>query len=454
MTDRPYARTVPKIDPTRRPPGGRPAERRPPGGRPDGTPIDPDRVEIGPTALAFAEWAERGITPPNLEAVRGYRLQRIVEQLHQRDYGAVLLFDPLNIRYATDTTNMQLWVAHNPSRACLVTASGHVVLWDFKGCEHLSRHLPRVNEVRTGAAFFYFMVGTREHEAANAFVDEVDDLLRQHAGSNRRLALDRIEPVGLHALEACGVHIESGGELMEHARAIKCADEINAMRCAVATTEIAIGAMHAALEPGIAEVELWSILHAENIKRGGEWIETRILSSGPRTNPWMQEAGPRELHAGDFLAFDTDLIGPYGMCADISRTWLVGDVAPTNEQRVLYQTAHEHIMVNREMCKPGVSFRDLTFNGHPLPAEYVPQRYGVKFHGVGLCDEYPCITYPEDYKPGAFDFALEPGMCLCVEVYLGAVGGRHGVKLEDQIVITEDGFENLSTYPFEETLLA
>ena len=71
------------------------------------------------------------------------------------------------------------------------------------------------------------------------------------------------------------------------------------------------------------------MLHAENIRRGGEWIETRLLASGPRTNPWFQECGAAVIEAGDIVAFDTDLIGPYGYCADISRTWLAGDGRPS-----------------------------------------------------------------------------------------------------------------------------
>ncbi|MEM1200635.1 MAG: aminopeptidase P family protein, partial [Pseudomonadota bacterium] len=85
----------PKIDPTRR--------------RPDNTPDDNDRVEIGPTPLAYAEWAEAGLECPDLQEMRRFRWQRLVEHIVERDWAGVLLFDPLNIRYATDTTHMQLW---------------------------------------------------------------------------------------------------------------------------------------------------------------------------------------------------------------------------------------------------------------------------------------------------------------------------------------------------------
>nr|WP_198929142.1 M24 family metallopeptidase [Marinobacter sp. X15-166B] len=156
---------------------------------------------------------------------------------------------------------------------------------------------------------------------------------------------------------------------------------------------------------------------------------------------------------GDLLAFDSDLIGPYGMCADISRTWLIGDRAPTEEQKTLYRVAYEHIQHNMSILKPGMTFREVTEAGLRLPEAYRAQRYGVMMHGVGLCDEYPCIRYPEDLEEYGYQGVLAPGMTLCVEAYVGAIGGREGVKLEDQVLITATGVENLTGYPFEAALL-
>ena len=433
-----------KIDPTR---------RRPVAVKPDGSPDDNDRVEIGPTGLAFSEWAEAGLTAPNLDRMRHYRLNRLTEQLKRQDYAGLLCFDPLNIRYATDTTNMQLWITHNPVRACFISADGYVVLWDFHSCEHLSAHTPLVREVRHGASFFYFESGNRVEEHASLFAAEIDSLMRQHGGTNRRLAIDRIENAGLLALQALGLEIFDGQEVTEFARAIKSADDIAAIRCAIHACEKSIGQMHQAVAPGITENDVWSVLHAENIRRGGEWIETRLLSSGPRTNPWFQECGPRVLQHGELLAFDTDLIGCYGMCVDISRTWLVGDFEPTREQKELFQIAHEHVMTNMELMRPGMGFEEITQKAHRLPEAYRAQRYGVIAHGVGFCDEYPSIRYPEDYEVCGYPGELEPGMVICVEVYVGAVGGNEGVKLEDQVLITETGYENLTRYPFEPRLM-
>ncbi|MER9756233.1 Xaa-Pro peptidase family protein [Mesorhizobium sp. M0166] len=429
-----------KIDPTR----GASALK------PDGSIDNNDRVEIGPTDIAFAEWSALGLTPPNLERMRKTRLGRIIQQLRQRDYASVLCFDPLNIRYATDSSNMQIWTMHNPSRAVFVSADGYVVLWDFHRCSHLSSYFPLINEIREGGAgFFYFAAGDKGEAIAKEFAGQVDELMRRFGGKNRRLAVDRIEISGIRALDALGIEVCNGIQLMEHARAIKGIDEINAMRCSLATCEVAVTKMREQLRPGIAETELWSVLHAENIARGGEWIETRLLTSGPRTNPWMQEAGPRRVASGDLVAFDTDMVGPYGMCADFSRTWYCGDGRPSDEQRRLHAIAYEHVTTNMALLKPGVSFTELTQWGHKLPQEFVDQRYSIMMHGIGLCDEYPAIRYPEDFIPGAFDYVLEPGMTLCVEAYIGALGGHEGVKLEEQVLITENGVENLTRCPFD-----
>ncbi|RED44256.1 dimethylsulfonioproprionate lyase DddP [Aestuariispira insulae] len=433
-----------KIDPTRRP--ARPLKG-------DGTPNDNDRVEIGPTALAFSEWEALGLALPNLPELREYRLGRIREQLRLRDYGGILLFDPLNIRYATDSSNMQLWVTHNACRACFIPTEGPVILWDFHNCEHLSEFLPLVDEVRHGASFFYFESGDKLEQHASEFAHQIDELMRKHAGRNRKLAVDKMEIVGIRAFDSLGIDICEGQAVTEHARAIKNENELNAMRCAIAACEAGMDDMRRVMRPGVTENEMWAALHHGNIIRGGEWIETRLLASGPRTNPWFHECGPRVIQNGDIVAFDTDLIGPYGYCADISRTWLCGDGKPTAEQKTLYQMAHDHIMSNMALLAPGVSFRELMERGHRLPTEYRNNRYGVMFHGVGLCDEYPSLRYPEDWDSCGYDGVLKPGMTLCVEAYIGVDGGREGVKLEDQVVITETGYENLTRYPFEKDFL-
>jgi len=182
--------------------------------KPDGTPDDNDRVEIGPTALAFEEWRQANIEIPNLPRMREQRLTRLVAAIRQRDLAGVLLFDPLNIRFATDTSNMQLWNTHNPFRACFVSADGYMVMWDYKATDLLTAHNPLVRETRGGASFFYFVSGDKADQDAQDFSAEIDVLVRERSGTNRRLAVDKIQIHGLRALEAQGLEVLDGEEVL------------------------------------------------------------------------------------------------------------------------------------------------------------------------------------------------------------------------------------------------
>ncbi|MDA0308207.1 MAG: Xaa-Pro peptidase family protein [Proteobacteria bacterium] len=419
----------------------------------DGSPDDNNRIEIGPTNLAFDEWAAAGLTPPNLDAMRLYRLNRIIAGLAARDLDAVLLFDPLNIRYASDTTNMQIWNTHNPFRACLVTADGYMVVYDYKNSPFLCDFNPLVREVRSGASMFYFANGDRTGDAARNFVSDLDEIMSTRVGKGRQIAVDKIMVHGYQALVSGGFQVVEGEELMEHTRAIKGPDEILAMRCAMHACEQSVAVMEREAKPGMTEDAIWAHLHAENIKRGGEWIETRLLASGPRTYPWFQECGPRIVQNNEILAFDTDLVGVYGMCSDISRTWFLGDGKPSQEMIDDYRLALDHIEENTALVAPGVHLRDLTFKGHQLPDSYVGGQYSCRFHGVGLCDEWPLVAYPQEYVEGAFDYTLQPGMMLCVEALIGRDGGPFSIKLENQLLVTQDGVENLTSYPWDDRLM-
>jgi len=425
---------------------------------PDGTPNDNNRVEIGPTQLAFQEWAAAGLTLPNLQNMRDHRWRRLTRHIVDRDLGGLLMFDPLNIRYATDTTNMQLWNTHNPFRAVLLCADGYMVIWDYKNAPFLADFNPLVRESRSGASMFYFSCGDKTEGDAKSFVGEVSELMQAHAGNNKRLAVDKIMVAGLRALERAGFEVHEGEEVTEKSRSVKGPDEILAMRCANHAGETAVARMETYSRQNIplgktSEDDIWSVLHAENIKRGGEWIETRLLTSGQRTNPWFQECGPRIVQNNEIVAFDTDLIGSYGICVDMSRTWWVGDEKPTNTMIYAMRHAYDHIQTNMEMLKPGVSFKQLTFGGHQLDDQFQALKYGCKMHGVGLCDEWPLITYPDKWVAGAFDYVLEPNMVLCVEALVSSEGGDFSIKLENQVLVTETGFENLSTYPFDPALM-
>src|SRR5262249_15126821 len=146
--------------------------------------------------------------------------------------------------------------------------------------------------------------------------------------------------------------------LTERARAIKSDEEIALMRWAIRVCEAGMARVWEASLPGRTENEIWAELHYENARSGGEWLETRLLTAGPRTNPWFQESSDHVAQAGDMLAFDTDLIGPYGYYADLSRSWTVGHVRMTGLQREYYAAAVDQLAHNLSIIRPGMDFRE------------------------------------------------------------------------------------------------
>ncbi len=389
----------------------------------------------------------------DMRQVRGYRLARVRAGLKARDYSACVLYDPINIRYATGTRNMTVWCMHNAVRYCFIPAEGPVTLFDFHNCEHLSAGIETVDEVRHATSWFFFGAGPRSQERSKVWAAEIADLIRAHGGGNTRLAMDHCDPYGVSALAEHGISVHDGQEVLERARAIKSDDELALMNVAIGVCEVGMARMRAALEPGMSENEIWSILHQTNIAMGGEWIETRLLASGGRTNPWFQESSDRIIRPGELLSFDTDLIGPFGYCADISRTYFCGPGRPSDEQRRLYRMAWDQIHTNIDILKAGITFRELSEKSFKLPERSAPLRYSVVYHGVGMADEYPHCAYLEDLESSGYDGVVEAGMTLCVESYIGEVGGAEGVKLEQQVLVIDTGVELLSTYPFEDDLL-
>ena len=386
--------------------------------------------------------------PTDLDAVRRYRLDRLRREMRRCDIAGLLLFDQINTRYATDATNMQIWSSHYETRCVFVALEGPVVLFDYANHPHLVSGLPTVDEYRVMPVFYYFAVGPRSTELARRFGAEIADLMHRYGGGNRRLAVDRLSHLGTDALRAQQLELLDGQEVTEHARAVKSPEEIVLMRASLAVAEAGCQAMRETLAPGITENALWAKLHETSIRLGGEWIESRLLSSGPRTNPWFRECSLRPIESGDMVTFDTDLIGPYGYCSDISRAWVCGG-RPNDEQRRLYAAAFEQVEHNISILKAGMSFREVAEKSWPIPEEFLSRRYTGMIHGVGLADEYPAIAYLPDFPADGYDGVLEPGMALCVESFIGTESGREGVKLEEQVLITESGVERLSRYPFE-----
>lgn len=381
------------------------------------------------------------------QALRKYRLERIREQLRQHDYAGILLADPLNIRYATDTLSLGVWVMHSPSRYVFIATDGPVILFDFTSSKHNSEHVETIDEIRPTTPWIYFLAGPRVDEKAAIWAQQIGELVRQHGGGNQRLAVDRCDPWGADRLTAQGISLFDAQPLMEQARLIKSPEEIASHRVSMAVCDLGVARMRQNLLPGITENQLWSIMHSTNVAHGGEWAEARLLTSGQRTNPWFQDATDKVIQPGEIVGFDTDMIGPGGYLSDISRSFICPGKAPTAYQKSLLQTACDQLCHNIDLIRPGLTYREFAERCWPVPKQFEHNRYMMMVHGCGLADEYPSVAYAVDFAEWGYDGVFEENMVISVESYIGEQGAAEGVKLEEQLLITQEGAVKLSSTP-------
>ncbi|MEH6360922.1 MAG: M24 family metallopeptidase, partial [Amylibacter sp.] len=336
-----------------------------------------------------------------LDDARSYRLGRFRELIAQHDVAGLLLYDPINIRYAFDSSNMQVWTSHNPVRYAMILANGPVILWEFKGCEHLNDDLPGIDEIRTAVSWMFMSKGDKAETGVEIWADEIADILREYGGENLRFAADKLDGPGLHALESRGFTYVEGAELTERARSIKSPAEIELMRWTIRVCEAGMARIYENSLPGATERELWAHLHFENARSGGDWLETKLLTCGPNTNPWYKECSDRICRTGEMISFDTDMIGPYGYCADLSRSWTCGYRPMNDTQKRVYGTALEQINHNLDILKPSMTFAEYNAKSWRIPAKHADYRYSLAVHGVGMADEWPIIPLHLDFDETA-----------------------------------------------------
>ncbi len=381
------------------------------------------------------------------------RLARVQAEVQARDLGGLLLYDPVNVRYATGCRNMQVWAMRNSSRYCLVPAEGRTVVFDFVHCEHMSEHLPTVAESRPAKMWLNHIAGARREDVMAAWAAELADAIKERCHNNR-IAVDRLDGDPRAALEAHQIQVSFGQGVIEQARRIKTPEELKAQKRSAHVCQTALRLMRDATRPGVTENEIWAILVGVNVALDGDYTESRMVVSGPRTNPWYSEASDKRIEAGELLGIDTDMIGPYGYSTDMSRTWLCKPGTPTATQKELYSVAYDQVMTNKDLLKAGLSFRELAETSWRIPAKFEHFECGCIVHGIGMCNEWPQLVPRRMFDDHGYDGHFEENMTICVESYIGERGGHEGVKLEEMVRITETGCELVGVFPFEDELLS
>ena len=355
----------------------------------------PQRPPLGASAAERRTWPE--VDAALASGAVEHALARTRAALRRHDIAAALLVDPVNVRYASGTSTMPVWTLHSIDRYLLVPAEGEPVLWEYAGAPpELVSPYPRL-ETRTATSWAVFGSGERAGSRAAVFAADVAAVLRDRGIAGDRIGVDRLDAYGFLALQAAGLHLVPAQLAVEQARAVKGPAEIELIRRSLGVCDAAVAGLRESLRPGMTENEAWAGLLGRAFALGAEFGECRLLSSGPRTNPWFREA---------FLA---DIIAE---------------------------------------LKPGAALDEIGERlSRRLPAAYHAERYPFIAHGSGLSDEYPVIAF-SDHHAGE----IEDGMVLSVEAYVGVEGEDEGLKLEEQVLVTSGGVEVLSHAPHDEYL--
>jgi len=411
---------------------------------------EPDAVRVVPSApMANGDSIPTAFDPIQL---RGGRMSRLKNMMKDKGYGALVLFDPNNQRYATGSRNMFGYFLRNSTRYIFVPENGPVILFEYPGSAHVSTWLETIDEARTSKVV-WSAVNQRDNLSSDPFGIEIAELMRTYCSGNKRIGLDRCALNLARSLEAQGLNVLDCMQDTLHCRRIKTPEEIACLAQSMAGCEAAVAEVEAAIKPGMRENDLFATLYGEVIRQGGEFIETRLLNSGPRTNPWFNEASDRVIRPGELVALDTDTIGCHGYYSDFSRTFHVGPGRPTGYQQSLYQMAYDQVHHNMAILKPGMSYLEIAEQAWKIPERFLDRRYPSIIHGVGMHGETPLVAHHMDFEKFSTNGILEPGMVVSVESYIGEVGAADGVKLEEEVLITETGIEKISRYPFDEALL-
>jgi Xaa-Pro aminopeptidase len=215
------------------------------------------------------------VSEAHVARVAEARLDNLRRWIAVCDIDVIIIFDPVKIRYATGSRNMQIYTARNPSRYAFVPVEGPVVLFEYGGCSHLSAQLTTLDDVRHARPIMPLHSGlARHHAVLESFVADISELLALSASCTARIGIEAATTGAIIALINAGYNVVDAAPAIDYAKARKVPGEIDLILSSLRCTELGVHAMEHALIPGITENELWAVLH-EAVIAAPEWSTSR-----------------------------------------------------------------------------------------------------------------------------------------------------------------------------------
>jgi Xaa-Pro aminopeptidase len=393
----------------------------------------------------------------NYDRLRRERLQRAKDQINNDGLGALITWDEANIRYLTS------YYVTTPMRAAevqcvFIPRNGEPILFGGGTPRETERRMPWMEgRVRPSISQVKLTAATSDDLAVVALADTVCKLMAEYGVEKEPLAIDGTV-CGLilgEGFRRAGVETVYGKPTMDQARTIKTRDEIELMRITCANSEKAFAAIVDAIRPGVRECDLVGIGIKALYEEGDDHTEDLVCCSGYNTNPYGWSFTDKPLRPGDLVYIDVDGASYQGYKSCVYRTFCCGKA--TQEQKDLYEECRSMLYAGIDAVKDGATDHDIVekwpespeYWGYETWAECGAYVFG---HGLGLTLHDPPVISPLRKAYGFPPTPLEEGMTIALETYAGHKGGKDGVRLEENLLVTKDGYEVLSRWPVHELM--
>ncbi len=399
--------------------------------------------------LMAVDWEER----VNIERLRQERLARVKSALKKSEIGALLCFDMNNIRYIT-ATHIGTWAMDKLVRFSLLPQDDEPILWDFgSAARHHQIYCPWLGE-RSRAGISTLRGATHPGSGlAEDVAKKIKLELEMRNLQNEPVGVDVIEMPVLFALQAQGIKVVDGQQLMHEVRKIKTQDEITLLNTATMMVDAAYDELYRFMKPGVKENECVGVVSKVLYDLGSEHVEGVNAISGERCSPHPHVYTDRVLRPGDPAFFDIlHSFNGYRTC--YYRTFAIGSASPAMVDA--YKRSRDYMDAAISIVKPGITTADVVklwpkaqeFGFANEEAAFALQ-YG---HGVGLSiwekpifSRLVSLDHPE---------VIEEGMVFALETYWPAADGWSAARLEEEVVVTKDGCEIITRFPSEKLLVA
>jgi Xaa-Pro aminopeptidase len=401
-------------------------------------------------ATMSVDWEQR----VNFDRLRSARLARTKAALAASDLGALLLFDPNNLRYVTSTA-IGTWERDKNIRFALVFREDDPVLWDFgSAARHHQMFCDWLPET-SWRAWVTPMRGAMPDSTGipDALGKLIADELAERGLAGEPLGVDVPDVTTLLALQRHGIEIADSQPVMLEARKLKTEDELALLDHAAGIVDAAYEEIYRRLRPGVKESEIVAAAMKVLFELGSEHVEAINAISGDRCNPHPHTFSDRLIRPGDQAFFDIihSFMG-YRTC--YYRTFSVGYSTPA--QLDAYKQCREWLDNAIDLVRPGVT-TDKIAEVWPTAAEIGMKdehaAFGLQFgHGLGVgLYEFPMISRLHSLDAPV---ELEVGMVFALETYCPAGDGRSAARIEEEVIVTPTGPNVITRFPADELLVA